>query len=159
MDPGRQPPVEAPRGMFPGHFDDKGRVKLPVDLQKYFGSLPEKKLFITSLNRKVAQIYPIAVWRENENFFESYRDNPKAARNTAFNAADLGSESEMDAQGRILFPPKLRRELGLENQTVQLYAHRRRIEVLSEAIYQERKRQAAEAAEADLEVLEAAGLN
>ena len=159
MDSGKQPLVEAPRGMYPGRLDDKGRVKLPVAFQQYFSALQEKKLFITSFDRRIAQIYPIAVWRENEHFFETYRENPKAARNAAFNAADLGAESEMDAQGRILFPPELRRELGIENQPIRLYAHRRRIEILSEAIYKERKRQAAETAESDLETLEAAGLN
>ena len=145
--------------MYPGRLDDKGRVKLPVAFQQYFSALQEKKLFITSLDRRIAQIYPIAVWRENEYFFETYRENPKSARNAAFNAADLGAESEMDAQGRILLPPELRRELGIENQPIRLYTHRRRIEILSEAIYEQRKRQAAETAEADLETLEAAGLN
>ena len=151
--------VEPPRGMYPGRLDEKGRVKLPVAFQQYFAALREKKLFVTSLDRRIAQIYPMAVWRENEKFFDSYRENPRIARNVAFNAADLGAETEMDGQGRILFSPELRRELKIENAPVRLYAYRGRIEVLSEAIYEERKRQAAETAQADLETLEAAGLN
>jgi len=145
--------------MYPGRLDEKGRVKLSVAFQQYFAALREKKLFVTSLDRRIAQIYPMAVWRENEKFFDSYRENPRIARNVAFNAADLGAETEMDGQGRILFSPELRRELKIENAPVRLYAYRGRIEVLSEAIYEERKRQAAETAQADLETLEAAGLN
>jgi MraZ protein len=151
--------VEPPRGMYPGRLDDKGRMKVPVDFQQFLGALREKKLFVTSLDRRIAQIYPIAVWRENEKFFETYRDDRRIARNVAFNAADLGAESEMDNQGRILFPPELRRELGIENQAVRMFAYRGRIEVLSEKIYEERKREASQMAADDLAKLEAAGLN
>src|SRR5215472_18876590 len=91
-------PIEPPRGMYDCRLDDKGRLKLPAQFQHFINSLAEKALFVTSLDRRIAQIYPIAVWRENEKFFEAYRDDPRIARNVAFNAADLGAESEMDAQ-------------------------------------------------------------
>jgi len=151
--------VEPPRGMYPGRLDDKGRLKLPATFQQYFAVLKEKKLFVTSLDRRTAQIYPIEVWRTNEKFFESYRDNVKLARNIAFNANDLGAEAEMDSQGRVLFSPELRRELAIENQPVRLMAYRGRIEVLSEKIYEERKREAAQVSGDDVALLEAAGLN
>jgi DNA-binding transcriptional regulator/RsmH inhibitor MraZ len=64
----------------------------------------------------------------------------------------------MDNQGRVLLPPEMRRELGIENQSVRLFHYKSRIEILSEAIYQERKLQATTSAEADLETLEGAGL-
>src|SRR5580693_4940067 len=124
--------VEPPRGMYPGRLDDKGRMKVPVDFQQFLSALPEKKLFVTSLDRRIAQIYPMAVWRGNEKFFETYRTDPARAKNVAFNAADLGAETEMDSQGRIVFSPELRRELGIENQPVHLFAYRGHIEVLNE---------------------------
>ena len=151
--------VEPPRGMYPARLDDKGRLKLPASFQQFFSALREKKLFVTSLDRRIAQIYPMPVWRENEKFFDSYREDSKIARNVAFNAADLGAESEMDAQGRVLFSPELRRELGIENQPVRLYAYRGRIEVLSEKIYEERKKEAGQTAADDVAKLEGAGLN
>jgi len=151
--------VEPPRGMYPARLDDKGRLKLPTSFQQFFSALREKKLFVTSLDRRIAQIYPMAVWRENEKFFDSYREDPRIARNVAFNAADLGAESEMDAQGRVLFSPELRRELGIENQPVRLFAYRGRIEVLSEKIYEERKKEAGQTASDDVAKLEGAGLN
>jgi len=95
--------VEPPRGMYSSRLDDKGRAKMPVTFQQFFAALREKKLFVTSLDRRVAQIYPMAVWRQNERFFDNYRDDPRLARNVAFNAADLGAEAEMDAQGRFCF--------------------------------------------------------
>jgi len=151
--------IEPPRGMYPGKLDDKGRIKLPATFQQYFSALREKTLFVTSLDRRIAQIYPIAVWRENEKIFESYRENPRVSRAIAFNAADLGAETEMDNQGRVLLSPELRRELGIENSPVRLFAYRGRIEVMSEKIYEERKSQAAQLTDDDFSKMEAAGLN
>lgn len=144
--------------MYNARVDDKGRLKLPVGFQQYFSGLPEKKLFVTSLDRYIGQIYPIRVWRENKEFLYEYRENPKAAKRISFNAQDLGADSEMDSQGRILLPPEMRRELKIENQNVRLFAYKGRIQIMSEAIYEEQKRQAAVSAEDDLETLEGAGL-
>jgi MraZ protein len=145
--------------MYPSRLDDKGRCKMPAAFQQFISALPEKKLFVTSLDRRIAQIYPMDVWRQNEKFFESYRENPALSRKIAFNAADLGVEAEMDSQGRITFPPELRRELGLEDQTIRLFAYKGRIEILSEQIYEERKREAMATDAKDVETLESAGLN
>lgn len=145
--------------MFPGRLDDKGRVKLPVALQQYFDALREKTLYVTSLDRRIAQIYPIAVWRQNEEFFLSHREFAKLANSVAFNAASLGAETVMDGQGRVLFSPELRRELHLESTGLHLYAHRGRIEVLSDTVFEERRKAAMELTEDDLAKLEALGLN
>lgn len=150
-------PNEPPGGMYPARVDDKGRLKLPVGFQEFFAKLTEKKLFATSLDRKVGHIYPIAVWRRNQTFFEEFKSNPKAAKNVAFTANELGADSKMDDQGRIQLPPELRRTLGIENQPVRICAHKGRIEIYSEAIYQERRKAAEEAPEADVETLEGAG--
>ena len=153
-----EPLSEPPNGMYPARVDDKGRLKLPVGFQQYLAGLPEKKLFVTSLDRRIGQIYPIANWREAKKFLYGQTENSKPARRIAFNAQDLGADSEMDNQGRVLLPPEMRRELGIENQSVRLFHYKGRIEILSETIYQERKREAAGSAEADLETLEGAGL-
>lgn len=152
------PPVEAPRGMYPARLDDKGRLKLPVPFQQYLGSLAEKKLFVTSLDRHIAQIYPISVWRENEKFFDDYRDDPDGADDIWFNASDLGADADMDGQGRITFNPDLRRELGLENSQLRLYAKRGVIEILNEAWYQARRQRAADEPSSKLNTLRRAGL-
>jgi transcriptional regulator MraZ len=158
FDQSRETPVEAPRGMYPGRLDDKGRLKLPAQFQHFFNSLTEKKFFVTSLDRRIAQIYPMTVWRENEKFFETYRENPAVAQDVAFTANDLGADGEMDSQGRILFNPELRRELGLEDQALHLFSYKGRVQVLTEAIYQERRQRASKAASDNVEMLERAGL-
>ena len=149
---------EPPNGLYPARVDDKGRLKLPVGFQEYISGLPEKKLFVTSLDRRIGQIYPIAVWRENKKLLNEFRVNPKAAARSDFNAQDLGADSEMDNQGRVLLPPEMRRELGIENQSVRLFAHKGRIEILSEAYFAARKQEATVTAHDDQATLEVAGL-
>ncbi len=144
--------------MYPSRLDDKGRMKMPAKFQQWLSSLPEKGLFVTSRDRKVAQIYPIAVWRQNEKFFRENRSNIAALKKIAFNTADLGAEAEMDSQGRITFHPELRRALGLEDQTLRLQADPNgRVDVLSERMYEELKR-AASVTEDELNALQADGL-
>jgi MraZ protein len=152
------PGLEAPLGMYPGRLDDKGRLKLPAEFHKYLSGLPDKRLFVTSLDRRIASIYPIAVWKQNEQFFEEYTEDPTKAENVAFTAADLGAEAEVDPQGRLQFPAKLRRDLELENQPVHLYAYKSAIRVLSDAIYQARRTAAMQSPEADARELQKKGL-
>jgi DNA-binding transcriptional regulator/RsmH inhibitor MraZ len=151
-------PIEPPRGMYDGRLDDKGRLKLPAQYQHFINSLTEKKLFVTSLDRRIVQIYPITVWRENEKFFESFRENPQVAQDVAFNANDLGADAEMDSQGRVLFNTTLREQLDLENQQLHLYAYRGHVKVLTHAIYEERRQRASRAATENVDLLERAGL-
>jgi DNA-binding transcriptional regulator/RsmH inhibitor MraZ len=54
-----------------------------------------------------------------------------------FVAYHLGGDTEMDAQGRILIPPELRRALGIENQPVKLMFLRGVLQVFSEAMYEQ----------------------
>jgi DNA-binding transcriptional regulator/RsmH inhibitor MraZ len=64
----------------------------------------------------------------------------------------------MDSQARVLFSPELRRELGLEDQPVHMYAFGGHIEVLNQAVYDERKRAAMAQPAADFTKLRRAGL-
>jgi MraZ protein len=150
--------LELPRGRYPGRLDDKARLKLPADFIQFFKSLPESKLYLTSLDRRIAQLYPIAEWRVNEKFFDTFQEDPDAAENIAFNAADLGADVEMDAQGRIVVHPDLRRELGMEGQDLHLIAYKGHVQILTETIYKEQKSRATEKTAPDLKVLKRAGL-
>lgn len=151
-------PVELPRGRYHGRLDDKGRLKLPSDFIQFFRSLPESKLFLTSLDRRIAQLYPIAEWRVNEKFFDTFQQDPDAADNIAFNASDLGADVEMDGQGRIIVHPDLRRELEMEGQDLHLMSYKGHVQILTETRYLEQKNQATENAGQELKTLKKAGL-
>jgi MraZ protein len=156
--PNQAPEIEPPDGMYPSRMDDRGRVKLPAAFKEYLEKFENKRLFVTSLDRRIAQVYPIVLWKQTKKFLENFSEDPEAAENLAFNAADLGAETEMDAQARILFSPELRRELGLEDQPVHLYAFGGHIEVLNQAVYEERKRAATVKPLADMARLRRAGM-
>lgn len=128
--------VELPRGMYPGRLDDKGRLKVAAPFQRYYEALGEKTLFVTSLDRRTAAIYTLEAWRATELFLENC-DDQEAAEMASFIANQLGSEVEMDGQGRILFNSELRRVLGLEGTELHLYKYRNHVEVVPHAIYEE----------------------
>jgi MraZ protein len=151
-------PIEPPNGMYPARVDSAGRMKLPVGFQEYFASLPEKKLFVTSLNRRTGQVYPIAAWRANKKFFSEYREDPKKLQRIIFNANALGADSEMDGQGRILLPPEMRRKLEIENQPVFVFFHNERMEIYSQPVYEEMEKQAESSSGDDVTALEHAGM-
>jgi MraZ protein len=150
--------IEPPRGMFPARVDDRGRMKLPAVFKEYLDKFPEKRLWVTSLDRTIGQIYPISVWRDIEKFLDSYTEDPEAAERIAFNAADLGEEMEMDSQGRLVIPASLRKALGIEDQTVRLKVFRGYIEMLSERIYEERLASSSGTAKEDVVKLNRAGM-
>lgn len=143
--------------MYPARLDDKGRLKLPVEFQRYLGGLTEKKLFVTSTDRRMATVYPIGIWRENETLFATHRDNPKVVKRVWFTAQELGSEAEMDGQGRVQFSPELRRELRIENHPVKVLVVNGAIQVMSEETFHAQRAEASQSPEDDLEVLQRAG--
>ncbi len=144
--------------MYPGRLDDKGRVRVASVLQKYLESLPEKKFFVTSLDRRTAAIYPIATWRAMEALFDNFNDDPESAESVSFTANQLGSEVEMDGQGRILFNSDLRRVVRLEGTELHLYWYRGHVEVLTDEVFKEREQTATVNASSALTVLRKAGL-
>lgn len=136
--------VESPRGIYPARVDEKGRLKLPVDIQHLLTALGEQKVFITSLDEVTARIYPISVWRKNERILAESTDDPEGAEDIAFLAKDLGADSEVDGQGRVLLKTELRRLLNLESQPVWLECYQGAITVYSKDVYEARKARARE---------------
>jgi DNA-binding transcriptional regulator/RsmH inhibitor MraZ len=70
----------------------------------------------------------------------------------------LGAEAELDSQGRVTVNSELRQELDLQGQELHLFAYRNHVQILTEAIYQERKLRARPKAAENIRKLEAAGM-
>lgn len=130
--------MDPPRGTLSGRVDDKGRLKLPAAVVQYLEALGERKVFITTLNVSTALIYPISVWRETENMLQQPGDDADVRSDVAFVANHYGEDTEIDAQGRVLMPTTLRRELELEKDDVHLLCFKQRIEVFGSKVYEER---------------------
>ncbi len=100
----------------------------------------------------------MALWEENERFFESFAEDRRAVEDVAFIANDLGADVELDAQGRLLLPSEMRRLLGLEGQPVWLDCFRGRLNIYSKTVYEQRKQRAIEGLPEKLATLERSGL-
>lgn len=129
---------EIPLGMYPGKLDDKGRLKLAAPFIKFLSSLSDKRLFVTSLDRQSAVIYPIAAWRDNAELLDNCTDDPEAAEITLFTAQDLGAEDELDGQGRVTLNSQLRKELSLEKTELHVFGEKGHIKIVSDVEYQRR---------------------
>ena len=158
-DQAKPTPVEPPRGFFPAHVDDKGRLKLPVNFQQYLGGIGDQKLFVTSLDGRIARIYPISVWEQNEKLLaELTAEDPEAADSIGFLANHYGSEGKLDPQGRVTLPSELRRELALENEEVRVDCFLGGINIYSMKEYEERNRRFRENLDAKLNTAKRKGL-
>jgi MraZ protein len=150
--------VEHPRGIYTSRVDDKGRLKLPADFQRYLAEVGATKVFITSFDGRMARIYPTAVWKQVEALLRDGGDDSENAEDLWFTAQDFGADAEVDGQGRLLMPPGLRREMGVENQGVYMDVYRGHVNVYGEAVYQERKQRAAQDRAGKLKAFERRGL-
>ena len=148
--------VEPPRGFHGARVDEKGRLKLPAIFQQFLKSLGDETVFITTLDMSTVRIYPISLWKQNEMFFEESKS--PAGEQISFLANMYGADSEVDAQGRVLIPQELRRDLRLENQPVWLGHYKGRINAVGKEEFEKRAAVAKANAAANLGALEGEGL-
>jgi len=151
-------PVEPPHSIAQTRVDDKGRLKLPAEFLEYLKKMGVDKVFITTVDRELARIYPISVWKANENLFANAGDLAELAEDVAYIAKVFGGDSEIDAQGRVLLPAALRRELTLESQPVFLDCYNGRINVAGKSIHDARFHRAAANLGEKVKTLEKKGL-
>jgi len=98
--------------------DDRGRLKLPADVQR---QLEEKqKFFITSEDGKRAQLYPIREWERKMSWVMKMPSADPVRERFERTTNFYGLEAEMDAQGRVMLPPRLRTKAKLMNEDVSL---------------------------------------
>ncbi len=141
--------IEEPLGHYPGRIDEKGRLKLPVDIQRYLTETMRvaggtQDLFLTTLDLKKILIYPRMAWKRNLEVLMNETESQEDAADLAFLANEMGGTSEIDSQGRLLVPAKLRRELNMESRPVHLASYNGRIEVMGPEEYEERRQRSRE---------------
>lgn len=151
------PSTEPPLGTYTAKVDDRGRLKLPADFKEFLASFGDNRVFITSLDERTLQLYPISVWRYNLEFLMKYSDDPEAAESVAMIANANGCGSVIDEQGRVLLPQEIRRRLGLENTTVFLDCYRNQVNIIGPDVVEERLRRARVNLDEKLRTLKKAG--
>lgn len=158
-----EPPIpatvsEPPFGEYSSRCDDKGRIRLPVELLEYLRSLPDQTFFVTTLDGAIGRIYPISTWRANQKTLATHVKDARVAAAIARAADHYGSSAGIDNQGRILTAPDLRRKLGIENQPVYLRYYNDALEFYSQKTLEEALAAAGAAVESTLRDLYAEGL-
>jgi MraZ protein len=154
--------VQPPLGLYQARVDDKGRLKVPADIQRYLTEIfavegSEPRLFVTSLDLRIARLYTIPRWNETANSLQSEVEERAAAEDVLFLAKDVGGTSEIDSQSRVLMPAELRQMLKLESEPVWLDCERDSVAVLTRQVYEEKQRRSRENAEEKLSRLKQKG--
>jgi MraZ protein len=137
-------PNRPPRGIFPARVDEKGRLKLPADLREYILAFGDRTVFITSLDFEIARIYTNSVWEFNQKLLDDCNEDKDTAEDVGFTANDIGGDSGIDDQGRVLIPQELRQTLSMEGQPVWLECFPGVISIYNKGVYEARRKRAEE---------------
>ena len=104
------------RGNHPARVDEKGRIKVPAEFKRTVDERYGTQFYITSLDGKVAQVYPFEEWRLiEEKLMRLPNFNPTKKKFLA-RVNYYGQQVEMDAQGRLLMPQLLRESAEIKGE-------------------------------------------
>lgn len=96
------------RGNAPARIDDKGRLKIPGDFRVPLESKYGRELFVTSLTGEYVRIYPMSVWLDIEQKLGAVPSTHPSKLRFLDTVNYFGQVGELDTQGRVLVPVRLR---------------------------------------------------
>lgn len=95
-------------GSYPAKIDEKSRIRLPAICRQKLPETVDNTYYITSDNGKRAQLYPLPVWERIVQKFQKASGYDDTVQKLQMFTSYYGALSEMDPQGRIVIPQKLR---------------------------------------------------
>jgi len=96
------------RGNAPARIDDKGRLKVPNAFRSLLESKYGRELFVTSISGEYVRIYPMPVWLEIEAKLGQVPSSHPSRQRLLDRVHYYGQNAELDTQGRVLIPVRLR---------------------------------------------------
>jgi MraZ protein len=96
------------RGNSPAKIDDKGRLKVPNIFRSLLEAKYGRELFLTSLSGEFVRVYPMPVWLEIEQRLGEMPSTHPSKLRFLDRVNYFGQAAELDAQGRVLIPSRLR---------------------------------------------------
>jgi len=96
------------RGHEQARIDDKGRLKVPNVFRSLLETKYGRELFVTSLTGEYVRVYPLPVWLEKEEKLGQMPSTHPARLRFLDRVNFFGQVAELDAQGRVLIPARLR---------------------------------------------------
>jgi len=116
------------RGNAPAKIDEKGRLKVPNGFRVAIQDEHGRELFVTSLKGDSVRIYPMPVWLEIERRLAQMPSTHPARQKYLDRVNFYGQVTELDPQGRVLIPPRLR-ESALMTGEVDVLGQQNYLEV------------------------------
>jgi MraZ protein len=109
-------------GSYHLSLDDKGRLSVPAVLRHTLRDLyapDDTTLIVTKYFEDCLAVYPKAVWLDIEAQLRTLSNDPQSR---AFKRQLCASASmcNLDRQGRLLIPPKLRQYAGIDGEVLVL---------------------------------------
>jgi MraZ protein len=96
------------RGSTSARIDEKGRLKVPNAFRRLVEETHGRELFLTSLTGEYVRIYPMPVWLELEQKLAAMPSTHPSRQRFLDRINYFGSDAELDSQGRVIIPPRLR---------------------------------------------------
>ena len=108
------------RGNHPTRVDEKGRLKVPAEFKRVIDEKYAQRFYITSLDGKVAQVYPFEEWERIEQKLASLSTFNPTKKKFLNRTNYYGQVVEMDGQGRLLVPQILRESAQIKGDVAVL---------------------------------------
>jgi MraZ protein len=96
------------RGNSPARIDEKGRLKVPNLFRAPLETKHGRELFVTSLSGEFVRIYPMPVWLDIEEKLGAMGSAHPSKLRFLDRVNYFGQIGELDVQGRVLIPLRLR---------------------------------------------------
>ena len=96
------------RGNHPTRVDEKGSLKVPAEFKRLIDEKYGTQFYITSLDGKVAQVYPFEEWQRIEEKLAKLSNFNPTKKKFLNRTNYYGQLVEIDGQGRVLIPALLR---------------------------------------------------
>ncbi len=124
------------RGNHPTRVDEKGRLKVPAEFKRVIDETYSAKFYITSLDGKIAHVYPFEEWERIEQKLAGLSNFNPTKRKLLNFTNYFGQVVEMDGQGRLLVPGLLREAANVKGD-VAVVGFLNHLEVRALADYQQ----------------------
>jgi MraZ protein len=124
------------RGNHPTRVDEKGRLKLPAAFKARVDEVYGPAFYITSMDGRRALVYPLKEWEQIEASLTLMSPMDPVRRKFQDVTNFYGQMAEMDAQGRLLIPQKLR-ELAKVTGDVEVLGSQTLLEVVNSEVFSE----------------------
>jgi MraZ protein len=122
------------RGNHPTRVDEKGRLKLPAEFKRRVDDVYGPIFFITSMDGKRALVYPLKEWEAIETSLAKMSPMDPTRRKFQDVTNFYGQMAEMDSQGRLLIPQKLR-DLAKVTGDVEVLGSQTLLEVVNSEVF------------------------